>query len=50
LCLQWCIAGKPSLRKAEDVRLKKEAKELSAENIISSETGECQNIISSETG
>ena len=33
------IIGKPTLAKAEEVKLKKEAKELSAANIISSETG-----------
>ncbi|XP_053375660.1 nucleolar protein dao-5-like isoform X1 [Mercenaria mercenaria] len=33
------MKGKPSMKKAEEVKLMKEAKELSAENIISSETG-----------
>lgn len=35
-----CSVGKPTLAKAEEVKLMKEARELSAENIISSETGE----------
>ncbi|KAL4223900.1 HIRA-interacting protein 3 [Mactra antiquata] len=33
------MKGKPSMKKAEEVKLQKEAKELSADNIISSETG-----------